>query len=57
MTHGHFDHVGGLKHLAREWDVPIYAHELEMPYLNGRADGEGPQTQTTGNPKVTELNE
>src|SRR5690606_10809191 len=35
MTHGHFDHVGALKDLASKWDVPIYAHPEEMPYLNG----------------------
>jgi glyoxylase-like metal-dependent hydrolase (beta-lactamase superfamily II) len=37
MTHGHFDHVGALKHLADEWDAPIYAHPLEQPYLDGRS--------------------
>lgn len=37
MTHGHFDHVGALETLAERWDVPIYAHELELPYLEGRA--------------------
>lgn len=37
MTHGHFDHVGVLKDLAEKWDVPIYAHPLELPYLDGRA--------------------
>jgi glyoxylase-like metal-dependent hydrolase (beta-lactamase superfamily II) len=35
LTHGHFDHVGGLEALANEWDAPIYAHSLEEPYLNG----------------------
>jgi glyoxylase-like metal-dependent hydrolase (beta-lactamase superfamily II) len=35
LTHGHFDHVGCLEDLAREWDVPVYAHPLEHPYLNG----------------------
>jgi Zn-dependent hydrolases, including glyoxylases len=37
ITHGHFDHVGALETLAREWDVPVYAHIHELPYLDGRA--------------------
>jgi glyoxylase-like metal-dependent hydrolase (beta-lactamase superfamily II) len=38
LTHGHFDHVGGLRKLLARWDdVPVYAHELELPYLTGRA--------------------
>lgn len=37
LTHGHFDHVGALIDLAKEWDVPIYAHPLEMPYITGRS--------------------
>ncbi|KPF98093.1 MBL fold metallo-hydrolase, partial [Rhodopseudomonas sp. AAP120] len=35
MTHGHFDHVGSLQTLARDWDVPVYAHPAELPFLNG----------------------
>jgi glyoxylase-like metal-dependent hydrolase (beta-lactamase superfamily II) len=35
LTHGHFDHVGALDELLRHWDVPIFAHTLEMPYLTG----------------------
>jgi glyoxylase-like metal-dependent hydrolase (beta-lactamase superfamily II) len=35
MTHGHFDHVGALETLAEKWDVPVFAHPLEQPYLNG----------------------
>lgn len=35
LTHGHFDHVGALSELAEEWNIPIYAHGLEQPYLNG----------------------
>lgn len=36
LTHGHFDHIGAAKTLAQEWNVPIYAHPLEMPYLTGK---------------------
>jgi glyoxylase-like metal-dependent hydrolase (beta-lactamase superfamily II) len=37
LTHGHFDHVGALEELSRSWDVPVYAHSLELNYLNGSA--------------------
>jgi glyoxylase-like metal-dependent hydrolase (beta-lactamase superfamily II) len=37
LTHGHFDHVGVLESLADEWDVPVWAHALERPYLDGSA--------------------
>jgi glyoxylase-like metal-dependent hydrolase (beta-lactamase superfamily II) len=37
LTHGHFDHIGSLRELAGEWDVPVYAHSLEMPYITGRS--------------------
>ncbi len=35
LTHGHSDHAGSLKSLAQKWDVPVYAHLMEHPYLNG----------------------
>lgn len=35
LTHGHFDHVGALKTLAEHWDVPVYAHRDEHPFLDG----------------------
>lgn len=38
LTHGHFDHVGNVKELSDRWGVPVYAHELELPYLTGRED-------------------
>ena len=37
LTHGHFDHVGSLLQLASLYDVPIYAHPIEFPYLTGQA--------------------
>lgn len=36
LTHGHFDHIGAVKQLAEEWNVTVYAHERELPYLTGR---------------------
>lgn len=38
LTHGHFDHVGSLVSLLEDWDVPVFAHELELPYLTGEKD-------------------
>lgn len=35
LTHGHFDHVGSAAELAREWDVPVFVHLMELPYLSG----------------------
>lgn len=37
LSHGHFDHVGSLETLLDVWDVPVYAHPLELPYLTGRS--------------------
>jgi glyoxylase-like metal-dependent hydrolase (beta-lactamase superfamily II) len=37
LTHAHADHAGALETLVREWHVPVYAHDLEVPYLNGTA--------------------
>ena len=38
LTHGHIDHAGNARELAEMWDVPIYAHRLELPYLKGKSD-------------------
>ena len=47
LTHGHFDHAGSALDLATVWDVPIYAHPLELPYLTGKSDYP-PQDPTMG---------
>ena len=42
LTHGHFDHVGAVIELIKHWDVPVYAHQLEMPFLIGQIKLSGP---------------
>jgi len=48
LTHGHFDHIGALPALADEWNVPVYAHPLELPYLTGRARYPSPDSRVGG---------
>ncbi|HVF71791.1 MAG TPA: MBL fold metallo-hydrolase, partial [Chthoniobacterales bacterium] len=47
LTHGHFDHAGSALQLAEYWNVPIYAHRLELPYLTARS-GYPPPDPTVG---------
>src|SRR5256886_8369929 len=37
LTHGHIDHAGSALALAEMWDVPIYVHRLELPFLTGKS--------------------
>ncbi len=48
LTHGHFDHVGSLSKLAEEWDVPVYAHYMEIPYLTGKSSYPPPDPTVGG---------
>jgi len=38
LTHGHFNHAGGLSALRLAWNPPIAAHVLEAPYIDGSKD-------------------
>ena len=48
LTHGHFDHVGAFPELCEHWDVPVYAHRLELPHLTGQADYPPPDPTVGG---------
>ena len=53
LTHGHFDHVGSVRELVRRWNVPVYAHELERPYLTGRSSYPPPDPAVGGGAMAT----
>ena len=38
LTHAHVDHVGNARFLAELYDVPVYVHPQEKPYVTGRSD-------------------
>lgn len=36
LTHGHSDHVGAIRRLLNHWPgVAVYAHRIEIPYMEG----------------------
>ena len=48
LTHGHFDHVSAAPDLAEDWDIPVYAHPLEFPYLTGDREYPAPNVGAGG---------
>ncbi|KAB2331771.1 MBL fold metallo-hydrolase [Bacillus mesophilum] len=48
LTHGHFDHVGAIIDLVEKWNVPVFAHELEIPYLTGQKNYPEPDPSVEG---------
>ena len=48
LTHGHFDHVGGIVPLIEEWKVPVYAHPVEFPFLSGQLNYPEPDNTVEG---------
>src|SRR3954453_2074086 len=48
LTHAHFDHVGALRTLLDEWNVPVYVHELELPYITGAREYPPPDPSVGG---------
>lgn len=48
LTHGHADHAGSVKEIAEAWNVEVFAHELEHPFLNGHASYPPPDPTVGG---------
>jgi glyoxylase-like metal-dependent hydrolase (beta-lactamase superfamily II) len=48
LTHGHLDHVGSALALAKAWDVSIFVHPLEFPYLTGKSSYPPPDPTVGG---------
>ncbi len=37
LTHGHSDHIQGASKWLERFDIPIFAHQKELVYINGEA--------------------
>nr|WP_106783108.1 MBL fold metallo-hydrolase [Lysinibacillus timonensis] len=48
LTHGHFDHVGAIIELVKHWEVTVYAHALELPFLTGKMSYPEPDNTVEG---------
>lgn len=48
LTHGHFDHVGAVIELVKHWNVSVYAHKLELPFLTGQMNYPEPDPTVEG---------
>lgn len=48
LTHGHFDHTGSVAKLSEEWDIPVYAHHMEIPYLTHQSNYPPPDPTVGG---------
>ncbi len=33
LTHGHGDHIGGVQDIVDAYQVPVYIHKGDVPYL------------------------
>jgi glyoxylase-like metal-dependent hydrolase (beta-lactamase superfamily II) len=48
LTHAHFDHVGALDSLLDDWDVPVFVHRDELPYVTGASEYPPPDPSVGG---------
>ena len=55
LTHGHFDHVGGVKEIAAETDCKVYIHERDLSMPQQMTAGRLYYTHTYGEGDVLNL--
>ena len=55
LTHGHFDHVGGVRFLAERLECPIYIHAAELTLPENFTDGPLVYTKNYDEGDVVEL--
>ncbi len=48
LTHGHFDHSGSASELSDYWDVSVFAHHRELPFVDGRSEYPPPDPTVGG---------
>jgi glyoxylase-like metal-dependent hydrolase (beta-lactamase superfamily II) len=48
LTHAHFDHIGAIIELVEKWQIPVYAHTLELPYVTGKKNYPTPDGTVEG---------
>jgi glyoxylase-like metal-dependent hydrolase (beta-lactamase superfamily II) len=48
LTHAHFDHIGAIDQLVEWWNVPVYAHAEELPYVTGDRAYPAPDSSVGG---------
>ena len=48
VTHGHFDHVGGLAEIQTETGATVWAHHLDAPVIRGDAPVIRPEPRSLG---------
>ena len=48
LTHGHFDHIGSIEKLLEDWDVPVFVHPAETPFLTGKSSYPPPDPSVGG---------
>lgn len=46
LTHGHPDHVGAIKRIRKSFPVPVFAHSIEIAYMEARS----PTLDASGRP-------